>query len=322
MQELSQKIPRQKILSVFTSWRQAWLAALLFGWASTPAADEVSADLAQLRQRGAYVLRASGCVTCHTDEENNGKLLAGGRALETPFGTLYGPNITFDREHGIGAWQAQDFFRALRHGVAPDGSSYYPGFPYTSYTRMRREDMFALWVYLASVPTSARENTPHELVWYMRLRVANRIWKLLFFEPGVIQPDEKRSKSWNRGAYLVNAMAHCGECHTPRTSLGNLDNDLAYAGAKNGPEGESAPNITPDKKTGIGDWSRSEFVDYLSEGLLPDGDYAGGVMTDVIDDGLAYLTPEDLQAVAEYIMTLPAIQHEITDDGDDNDGGD
>lgn len=321
MQGLSQKIPRQKILSAFTPWRRAWLAVLLFGWASTPAAAEVSADLAQLRQRGAYVLRASGCVTCHTDEENKGQLLAGGRALETPFGTFYSPNITFDRKHGIGAWQAQDFFRALRHGVAPNGSSYYPVFPYTSYTHMRREDMFALWAHLASVPTSARENTPHELVWYMRFRVANRMWKLLFFEPGVFQPDDKRSKSWNRGAYLAKAMAYCGECHTPRTSLGNLDNDLAYAGAKNGPEGESVPNITPDKKTGIGDWSRSEIVEYLSEGLLPDGDYAGGLMADVIDDGLAYLTQEDLQAIADYIMTLPAIRHEITDDGGDNDGG-
>lgn len=313
---MPQEIPRQEILSAFTSRRRARLAALLLAWTATPASAETAAGVEQLRERGAYVLRAAGCVACHTDEENDGPFLAGGRALETPFGTFYSPNITFDREHGIGAWQAQDFFRALGHGVAPDGSSYYPVFPYTSYTRMRREDMFALWAYLASVPKSARKNTPHDLVWYMRFRVANRVWKWLFFEPGVFQPDEKRSKSWNRGAYLVKAMAHCAECHTPRTRLGNLDKNLAYAGAREGPEGESTPNITPDKDTGIGEWRRSELVDYLSEGLLPDGDYAGGIMVDVIGDGLKYLSAEDLQAIAEFIMTLPAIRHDVgADDG-------
>jgi mono/diheme cytochrome c family protein len=277
---------------------------------------QTTADVEGLRARGAYVLRASGCVTCHTDEENDGQVLAGGRALETPFGTFYSPNITPDRDHGIGAWQARDFFQALVHGVAPDGSSYYPVFPYTSYTRMRREDMFALWVYLASVPKSARENTAHQLVWYRRPRIVNRIWKLLFFEPGVFRAREDRSKEWNRGAYLVKAMAHCGECHTPRTPFGNLDEDLPYTGARDGPEGESVPNITPDTDTGIGDWSRSELVDYLSEGLLPDGDNAGSLMADVIDDGLSRLTPEDLNAIAEFIMTLTPIRNEI-DGGDD-----
>ena len=313
---MPQEIPHQEILNTVTSRRRAWLAAFLFAWASMPAAAETTAGVERLRERGAIVLRASGCVACHTDEENDGQFLAGGRALETPFGTFYSPNITPDGDHGIGAWQAQDFFQALGHGVAPDGSSYNPVFPYTSYTRMRREDMFALWLYLASVPKSARENTAHQLAWYMRPRIVNRIWKLLFFEPGVLRVYEDRSKEWNRGAYLVKAMAHCGECHTPRTPFGALDKDLAYAGARDGPEGESVPNITPDTDTGIGDWSRSELVDYLSEGLLPDGDYAGGLMTDVIDDGLSHLTPEDLNAIAEFIMTLTPIRNAI-DGGDD-----
>lgn len=313
---MPQEIPRQEILNTFTSGRRAWLAAFLFAWASMPAAAETPAGIERLRERGATVLRASGCVACHTDEENDGQFLAGGRALETPFGTFYSPNITPDRNHGIGAWQAQDFFQALRHGVAPDGSHYYSVFPYTSYTRMRLEDMFALWVYLASVPKSARENTAHQLAWYMRPRIVNRIWKLLFFEPGVLRVYEDRSKEWNRGAYLVKAMAHCGECHTPRTVFGNLDKDLAYAGVRDGPEGESVPNITPDTGTGIGDWSRSELVDYLSEGLLPDGDYAGGLMTDVIDDGLSHLTPEDLNAIAKFVTTLTPIRNAI-DGGDD-----
>ena len=145
----------------------------------------------------------------------------------------------------------------------------------------------------------------------MRYRIANRAWKFLFFEPGVFRPDESRSEQWNRGAYLVTAMAHCAECHTPRTRFGNLDADLAYAGARNGPEGESTPNITPDKETGIGNWSRSELVYYLSKGMLPDGDFAGSLMASVIEDGLEYLTEEDLDAIAEFIMTLPPIEHDV-----------
>ena len=313
MQRLSQEIPRQEVLSTFTIGRRAWLAAFLLACVWPPVMAQTSTGVERLRERGAYVLRASGCVACHTDEENDGQFLAGGRALATPSGTFYSPNITPDPEHGIGAWQAQVFFQALGHGVAPDGGSYYPVFPYTSYTRMRREDMFALWVYLASVPKSTRKNRPHDLIWYMRPRIVNRIWKYLFFEPGVFIPHEDHSNEWNRGAYLVKAMAHCGECHTPRTVFGNLDNDLAYAGAKDGPEGESVPNITPDKDTGIGDWSRSELVDYLSEGLLPDGDYAGSLMVDVIDDGLSHLTLEDLEAIVEFITTLTPIRNEIAE---------
>jgi len=313
---LPQEIPGEEVLSqevsrVIASRRRAWLAAFLSACLASPLSAETPENVEDLRKHGEYVLHAAGCIACHTDKENDGQLLAGGRALETPFGTFYSPNITFDREHGIGTWQAQDFFRALGHGVAPDGSSYYPVFPYTAYTRMRREDMFALWAYLATVPTSARENTPHDLVWYMRSRLANSVWKWLFFEPGVYQPDEQRSESWNRGAYLVKAMAHCAECHTPRTPWGSLDEDLAFAGAINGPEGESVPNITPDKDTGIGKWRRSELVDYLSDGLLPDGDYAGGLMVSVIDDGLAYLTRDDVEAIAEFIMSLPPIAHEV-----------
>ena len=291
--------------------RRAVLAALFLALAPLAARSETNSNIDELRERGAYVLRASGCVSCHTDEKNDGDFLAGGRALETPFGRFYAPNITFDREHGIGAWQAQDFFRALRHGVAPDSSSYYPVFPYTTYTRIRREDAFALWAYLATVPTSARENTPHDLVWYMRFRFVNRVWKWLFFEPGAFEPDESRSEEWNRGAYLVTAMAHCGECHTPRTRFGNLNRSLAYAGAADGPEGEATPNITPDKDTGIGKWSRSELVYYLSEGMLPDGDFAGSLMVNVIDNGLKYLTEDDLNAIAEYIMSLPPVEHEV-----------
>lgn len=310
MQGVPQEIPREEALSAWCTGRRSWCGAALLVFVTFSVAAETTAEIERLRERGAYVLRASGCVACHTDEDNGGQFLAGGRAIETKFGTFYSPNITFDREQGIGAWKAEDFFRALRHGIAPDGTSYSPVFPYTAYTRMRREDMFALWVYLASVATSARKNTAHKLAWYVRPRIVNRVWKLLFFESGVFRPEPGRSEVWNRGAYLVKAMAHCGECHTPRTRFGALDETLAYAGAAKGPSSEGAPNITPDAETGIGRWSRSELVEYLSEGMLPDGDFAGGAMAEIIDSGLAYLKPRDLDAIAEFIMALPPIRHE------------
>lgn len=302
------EIPREEILNASAPVRRALLAASLLAWLAPALAAETRGGESDVRERGAYVLRAAGCVTCHTDSENGGAFLAGGRALQTPFGTFYSPNITFDRERGIGAWREEDFHRALRHGVAPDGSSFYPVFPYTTYTRMRREDIHALWVYLASVPTSAQENRPHDLVWYMRARLANRAWKLLFFDPGVYHRDPRRSQTWNRGAYLVTGLAHCGECHTPRTVLGNLDRDRAFAGTEQGPDGESVPNITPDEETGIGDWTRPDLTAYLSEGLMPDGDYAGGAMASVIDDGLSHLHADDIDAIAEYMESLKPIR--------------
>lgn len=311
MQGLPQAVPRQEVLNSPRITGRASLALCLIVWLAPAAVAETAAGDAALIERGAYVLRASGCVTCHTDKENGGEFLAGGRPLETPFGTFYSPNITFDREHGIGAWREEDFYRALGHGVAPDGSSYYPVFPYPAYTRMRREDMRALWVYLGSVQTSARANEPHDLVWYMRSRLANRVWKMLFFRPGGFESDARRSDTWNRGAYLVTAMAHCAECHTPRTILGNLDADLAFAGNEDGPDGQSVPNITPDEETGIGDWSRSELETYLSEGLLPDGDFAGGAMVDVIDNGLSHLTSDDIGAIAQYIQALQPIRNSV-----------
>ena len=305
---MPQEIPREEVLRTPQLVRRTLSVVCIATWLASPAVAETAGDDERVRERGAYVLRAAGCVTCHTDKENGGEFLAGGRALETPFGTFYSPNITFHREHGLGAWREEDFHRALRHGVAPDGSSYYPVFLYTTFTRMRREDIHALWVYLGTVEASPRANRPHELVWYMRSRLVNRAWKLLFFEPGVYHRDARRSKTWNRGAYLVTAMAHCGECHTPRTVFGSLDADLAFSGTRDGPDGERVPNITPDPETGIGKWSRRDLTSYLSEGLLPDGDYAGGDMVDVIDDGLSHLRPEDIEAIAEYIESLKPIR--------------
>lgn len=264
----------------------------------------------QLR-RGEYVFRAAGCTGCHTDSDNNGPWLAGGRALHTPFGTFHTPNITPHPQYGIGRWRLEDFERAMREGIDPDGRHYYPAFPYTSYTRLRRQDVTALWDYLRTVPPVARANRSHDLPWYLSFRPLLWFWKSLFFEPGEFVDRADRSAQWNRGAYLAQAMAHCAECHTPRNLLGALELRLRYAGVRDGPEGESAPNITPHNETGIGRWSADDIAYYLQSGATPVGDYAGGLMAAVIDEGLGELPEADLVAIAAYLKSLSPIENRV-----------
>lgn len=280
------------------------LAIALLGGASRDAG-------AQAAVRGEYVFRAAGCAGCHTDVENDGAPLAGGRALKTPFGTFYTPNITPDPEHGIGSWSEADLRSALHEGVGPGGRQYYPVFPFPSYAGMHDEDVADLFAYLRTVPPSPRANRAHDLPWMMRWRFANRVWKWLFFAPPSREPVAGRTASWNRGAYLVNALVHCGECHTPRNEFGALDAGMHLAGTTDGPEGETVPNITPDDATGIGEWSRSELRTYLKDGMNPDGDFAGSLMVDVIDDGLHYLRDDDIDAIIEYVKSVPAIEHKL-----------
>jgi mono/diheme cytochrome c family protein len=262
-----------------------------------------------LIKRGEYNLRAAGCVSCHTAKQDDAPFLAGGRAIDSPFGTFYGPNITPDPETGIGDWTADDLVQALRQGRGPDGRHYYPALPYTSYTRMRREDIEAIWAYLQTVEPVRQENRPHELVWFARFRPGLRFWNVLHLLPGEFQPRESESDEWNRGAYLVNAMAHCAECHTPRTRTGGLDPNRLFAGQRL--DGEVIPNITPDRETGIGRWSGRHIVRYLDMGMDPDGDFAGSSMADVIKEGTSFLTAEDRRAIAVYIMSLEPIRHDL-----------
>ncbi len=261
--------------------------------------------------RGEYVFRAAGCEGCHTDAKRKGPALAGGRALKTPFGTFYGPNITPDPVHGIGGWSAADFVRAMRDGVAPDGSHYYPAFPYTSFTRMSDRDLADLWAYLSSVPPAARPSRPHEVQLPFSWRFLLTFWKWLNFAPGPLRPDATRPPEWNRGAYLVEALGHCGECHTPRDRLGGLDRARAYAGAGDGPEGESVPNITPDAETGIGDWQADDVVLLLKTGIMLDGDVVGSLMAEVVEHSTSRLGDGDLQAIALYLRSLAPIRNRI-----------
>jgi len=283
------------------------LAALLL------VAPEGAADAPRdpLLARGELVFRAAGCYACHTDEKHQGRPLAGGRALESPFGTFYTTNITPDPDTGIGRWTEEEFVRALRQGLGRRGENLYPAFPYPSYTLLADEDLRALWAFLKAQPPVRQENRPHRLAWFAGIRPLLWGWKLLYFRPGPWKPDPGRPASWNRGAYLAEAAAHCGDCHTPRSFTGGLKGSLKYAGTSQGPEGSAVPNITPDPRTGIGKWSRSDLATYLRSGLEPGGDLAGGLMAVEIDDGLKYLPPEDLAAIAEYVLSLPPIEHEV-----------
>jgi len=262
-----------------------------------------------LLARGEYVLKISGCSHCHTAE--NGAELAGGRPLATPFGTFYTPNITSHKAAGIGAWSADDFQRALHHGVSPNGNDYYPAFPYTSYTRMLASDARALHAYILSLPASEQPNRSHELAWFLQWRFAAQVWKWLFFSAGEFQQRPAQSAQWNRGAYIAEALGHCRECHTPRNPLGGLQADMAYAGNAEGPEDELVPNITPHEGTGIGDWSRTDLQEFLKFGELPDGEYAAGSMDPVIE-GIRHLTPEDRDALTDYLRALPPIENRIS----------
>ncbi|MEK9832066.1 MAG: c-type cytochrome [Rhodospirillaceae bacterium] len=256
-------------------------------------------------ERGAYMLAAAGCVACHTVPKD-GAFLAGGRELKTDFGSFYTPNITPDPETGIGNWSDEDFIRAMKKGVSPDGGRYYPTFPYTSYTRMTRQDMLDLKAYLDTVPPVRNAVPDHDLAFPFGIRASMMGWQLLFFDDTPFEADTSKSDAWNRGAYLVNGPGHCGECHTPRNLLGVVDSGRPLAGNANGPEGDAVPNITPHF-SGIGGWSEDDIVSMLEVGLLPDGDFAGGAMTDVIEESTSKLSEDDRKAIASYLLSLPPL---------------
>jgi len=288
----------------------AGLALLGFAaWAlAVPAAAAASPDLIR---RGEYLLHAGGCLSCHTDYKGGGKPLAGGRALKTPFGSFYSPNITADKATGIGSWSDQQFLAALKHGIRADGAELFPVLPFTSYTKMTDQDALAIKAYLFSLPPVVQANKPHQISPPFSWRWLQAGWKWLFFKAGDFQPDPRQSAAWNRGAYLATALAHCGECHTPRNWFGGLDQDMALAGTLDGPEGEKAPNITPDPDTGIGKWTREDLVALLKTGDKPDFDNVQGAMAEVIQHGLKFLSDEDLNAIATYILAQPPIRHKV-----------
>lgn len=256
-------------------------------------------------QRGAYVAAMAGCVGCHTDAKDGSTPFAGGRALETPFGVFYGPNITSHKETGLGAWSEADFKRALRQGERPDGAHYFPAFPYASFTNMNDADIADLWAFMRSLPAANKPNKEHQLKFPFGWRFLVTFWNWMFFSASPQVPEIQGSPEVRRGAYIIRALAHCGECHTPRNFLGGTKRDQQFAGARL-PEGW-VPNLTP---TRLKKWSDADLKTYLQTGVTPEGDMAAETMNEVITNTTSKLTPTDMAALVAYLRTLPALPEE------------
>ena len=257
-------------------------------------------------KRGEYLAKAGGCVGCHTEEKKDAVPFSGGRALKTPFGIFYGPNITPHPQAGIGRWTEADFMRAMRQGERPDGKNYFPAFPYTSFTKISDADLRDLWAYLRTLPQSAQASREHDLGFPFGWRFLVTFWKWLFFTPGPYQSAPALGEIVNRGAYLVQALGHCSECHTPRNFLGGPKMSRFLAGGK-GPEDKKVSNLTP---TGLKKQSDKDIRDFLVTGLTAEGDVPDEAMGEVITNTTSKLTSADLDAVIAYLRTLPPIPNE------------
>ena len=250
-------------------------------------------------ERGRYLVTAGDCVACHTAE--NGKPFAGGRPIETPFGTIHSPNITPDRETGIGTWSGDDFYRALHAGIGPDGTRLYPAFPYPYFTKLTRDDVMAMWDYLGTLEPVRSARRPVDLIWPLDHRVLMRGWNWMFFDEGTFRPDPTRSAEWNRGAYLVEGAEHCGACHTPKNLAGGDRTDHALQGGRI--QNWFAPTITNEAHAGIGSWNVSEVEEYLKTGRNRQSG-ATGLMAEVVHNSTSKLTDSDLHAIAVYMKDI------------------
>jgi mono/diheme cytochrome c family protein len=270
------------------------------GLAGAASTDAGAADLVK---RGEYLARAGDCIACHTADKS--RPYAGGLPIGTPFGTLYTPNITPDPDTGIGRWTDADFLRAMQQGIGKGGEHLYPAFPYAEYTRLTERDVLAIRAYLNTLNPVRYTPPPNELSFPFNQRWLMFFWKLFNFHEGRFVPDPKQSPQWNRGAYLVEGLAHCEECHTPRNFMQGLKASDRLSGAVQG--GWRAFNITPDKAGGIGNWSDEDIVRYLGTGAVPGRANAAGPMAEVVADSTQYLTPEDLRSIAAYLRSVPPI---------------
>jgi len=264
-------------------------------------AELVSADLVT---RGRYLARAADCQVCHTIE--GGQPFAGGRAFKTPFGVLYSPNITADRDTGIGAWTDADFIRAVHKGIARNGERLYPAFPYESYTQIADDDVRAIKAYLFSLPTAHAAPPPNALAFPFDQRWLMGFWSAFYNPDQRFRPHEDRSPAWNRGAYLAEGLAHCGDCHTPRNLAQALDNRRKFEGTVT--QGWRAYNITRDPASGVGQWSDAQLAEYLRAGHTAGRGSAGGPMAEEVDVSLSTLSPTDIAAIVAYLRTIPAIR--------------
>lgn len=253
--------------------------------------------------KGEYIARLGGCASCHTLTDN--KPLAGGYELHTPFGLIDAPNITPDVATGIGSWNFDDFWQAMHYGKAKEGKLLYPAFPYTSYTKMQREDVQALFAYLQSLPAIRQETREPRFSFPYNQRIALYVWRALYFNAGEYQKDKSQTDEWNRGAYLVEGIGHCGECHTTRNALGAVDQNNPLVGGLIPEQNWYAPNLSLQKGGDLEGWTQKDIIDLLKTGLSSKGS-ALGPMADVVRNSTQYMTDSDLKAVAVYLASLAA----------------
>ncbi|GJH14237.1 cytochrome c [Caballeronia novacaledonica] len=253
--------------------------------------------------QGEYLVRASGCMSCHTADP--ARPFAGGRPIATPFGNVFAPNITSDRETGIGAWTDAQFVRAMREGIGRNGERLYPAFPYTAYTLLSDADLLAMRAWLATVPPVRAATPRNTLAFPFDQRWLMPLWNLFNFSPGRFVPDPSKSAEWNRGAYLVEGLGHCGECHTPRNWLGGLNRSERLGGAT--VAGWQAGNLTRERVAGIGAWRDDELLRFLSTGAAPGRAYAIGPMAEVVATSTQFLTTADLRAMIAYMRAVPPV---------------
>jgi mono/diheme cytochrome c family protein len=248
--------------------------------------------------RGQYLTAVGDCAGCHT--VRGGEPFAGGLEMPTPFGSLYTPNITPDRQHGIGTWSADDFWRAMHEGRSKDGSYLYPAFPYTNYTKVTREDSDAIYAYLMTLAPVAEPNRKHELKFPYNQRELLAGWRTLYFKSGVYQNDPSKSVEWNRGAYLVEGLGHCNACHAQRNILGAVTKEDDYSGGLIPLQNWYAPSLTSSREAGLGDWEIKDIVELLRTGVSARG-AAVGPMAVVVQHSLQEMSLTDLTAMAGYL---------------------
>jgi mono/diheme cytochrome c family protein len=265
----------------------------------------VPARLAQASvvERGEYLAKAADCMVCHTT--TGGKEYAGGLGFKLPFGTLYSTNITADKETGIGNYSDRDFLNAVQRGIRHDGARLYPAMPYTSYTYITDADALAIKAYLFSLPPVKATPPANTLVFPFNQRWGMIFWSELFNPDTRFEPDISKTAEWNRGAYLAEALAHCGECHTPRNLAFALDNRKKFAGAVTA--GWRAFNISPDKATGLGGWSDDDLIAYLSVGHAAGHGTASGPMGEAVDHSFSRMMPDDIRAIVAYLRSVPPV---------------
>ena len=254
-------------------------------------------------ERGAYLARAGNCAGCHT--ARGGAPYAGGAGIATPFGMVYAGNLTPDLQSGLGRWSARDFWRALHFGRSRDGGLLYPVFPYTSYSAVSRDDSDALYAYLRSLKPVNQPNMPHALEFPYRSQIALALWRGLFFKPAVFTPDPLKPAQWNRGAYLVRGLGHCGQCHAERNALGALKAPDELGGGMIAMQHWYAPSLASRREAGLARDDAQQFVRLLKTGIA-DARTAMGPMADVVYRSTQYLNPTDLEAIAQYLIELPA----------------